>query len=413
MAFNEMAEARSAEIVNGEHLLLGGTPPGWQGAKVAPAPFYKRRYTWDGDLVMGCAIGCSFCYYRWINNSVNTIGTGMKGLRPICTPDEMVQWLDRSRLFKPERDIVMLSARSDGSMQVGEITEFLRVFPHKNPVFILHRAPFGPRQIESWGGDSRAVFCTTLTPVSLEFEGSPIKPPSQMVGLRKVLSAGIPASRISVMLGPLNSNNIGAGVTLIRELAGLGIKFLTYRGCSVGNFGVSPEDSTLRQSGFLDGTQDEKCGPNGHQYYRMKNWLAAEVEQKVLQTASECGLRVHRHTGTLYRDEFEMPVAYNRNNRSRSDELGQWKKADSEKVGEYLRFLGYNPLGIRETEEGYMVELPENQVATEDVAMTVGAEFRTSVLFNRHRIAPTLGDLRFYAENSLLQLPKGWEDMVG
>jgi hypothetical protein len=413
MSFDELYAARDAAIVNGEHLLLGGTPPGWKGTPVTPAPFYKRRYTWDGDLVIGCTIGCSFCYYRWINNSVDTIGKGREGLRRICTPEQMVEWLDQSRLFKAERDIVMLCARSDGSMQVLEITEFLRIFPYGNPVFILHRAPFGRRQIEEWGPDRRAIFCTTITPSSPEFEGSPVKPPVQMAGLKRVLSAGVPARRISVMLGPLNSNNIEAGVRLICEFAELGIQFLTYRGCSVGNFGVAPEDDKLRESGFLDGGQDEKDHPAGHSYYRMKNWLAPEVEGAILATTAECGIRAHRHTGTLYRDEFGMPVPYNRNNRPRTEELGQWEKADPKKIGEYLCWLGYHPFGIRETVDGYFVELPDNEIATEDVAMTVGTEFRTSILFNNHRIAPTLDDLRFYAANNLFSLPEGWESIVG
>jgi len=144
----------------------------------------------------------------------------------------------------------------------------------------------------------------------------------------------------------------------------------------------------------------------------MKNWLAAEVEEAVLRTAAECGLKVHRHTGTLYRDEFGMPVAYNRNNRSRSDELGPWEKADPQKIGEYLRWLGFHPISLRETEEGYRVDLPEGEIATEDIAMTVGAEFKTSVIYNNHRIAPALGDLRFYHANSLIQLPDGWEGVV-
>jgi len=61
-----------------------------------------------------------------------------------------------------------------------------------------------------------------------------------------------------------------------------------------------------------------------------------------------------------------------------------------------------NPITIRETPEGYYVELPEPDIATEDLAMTVGAEFRTSVLFNRYRIAPSLSNLRFYRELPLL-----------
>jgi len=93
MSFNDLAGAKASAIVNGEHLLLGGTPPEWQGKKVCPAAFYKRRYTWDGDLTMGCTIGCDFCYYRWINNSVDTIGKGKKGLRQIATPQQAVQFL--------------------------------------------------------------------------------------------------------------------------------------------------------------------------------------------------------------------------------------------------------------------------------------------------------------------------------
>ena len=413
MSFESFSAAGAAEIVNGEHLLLGGTPPGWKGEKVCPSPFYKRRYTWDGDLVMGCTIGCTFCYYRWINNSVDTIGKGRKGLRQIATPQQAVQFLEQSRLFKAERDIVMLCARSDGSMQVDEITEFLRIFPYQNPVFILHRAPFGTRQLDGWGDDPRAIFCTTITPVSPEFQGSPIKPPEQMAGLRRLFEAGISARRISVMLGPLNSNNVAGGVNLIGELAEMGIQFLTYRGCSIGNLGIAPEDEKLRKSGFLDGRQDEKSGPNGHQYYKMKNWLSVEVEEAVLRAAAENGLRIHRHTGTLYRDKFHMPIPYNRNNRSRSGELGPWQRVNPKKIDEYVRSLGYNPLSIQEREEGYLVELPEGEVATEDIAMTVGCEFETSVLFNNHRIAPTLGDLKFYAKNHLFwPLPEGWETVA-
>ncbi|MBT9252781.1 MAG: hypothetical protein KM296_03680 [Brockia lithotrophica] len=83
------------------------------------------------------------------------------------------------------------------------------------------------------------------------------------------------------------------------------------------------------------------------------------------------------------------------------------------KLEEYLRSLGFHPLSIKETEEGYLVELPETETATEDIAMTVGAEFRTSVIFDRYRLAPSLTDLKFYAENRLFwPLPEGWEDVL-
>ncbi|MFZ3054871.1 MAG: hypothetical protein WA091_02730 [Minisyncoccales bacterium] len=415
MSFEDFSAAGAADIVNGEHLLLGGTPPGWKGeCQVCPAPFYKRRYTWDGDLIMGCTIGCDFCYYRWINNSVDTIGKGRKGLRKIATPRQAVRFLEQSKLFKAERDIIMLAARSDGSMQVNEITEFLRIFPHESPIFVLHRAPFGQKQLEAWGDDPRVVFSTTITPDSPEFRGSPIKSPQQMEGLQMLLDAGISPRRISVMLGPLNNNNVMKGVETIFDLAMMGIRFLTYRGCSIGNFGVAPENDKLREAGFLDGNQNEESSPGGHQYYKMKNWLSEKAEKAVLCASIMYDVRVHRHTGTLYRDEFGMPIAYNRNNRSRSGELGQWKKVNPDEIEKYLVWLGYHPQSIRETEEGYFVDLPPNEVATEDVAMTVGCEFETSVLFNNHRIAPTVDDLKFYAKNHLFwPLPKGWETIKG
>lgn len=414
-SFDTLSAAPEAAIVNGEHLLLGGTPPGWPGRPVKPAFFYKRRYTWDGDLVVGCTIGCSFCYYRWINNTAHTIGRGRRALVRIGKPEAAVEFLEQSRLFARERDIVMLCARSDGSMQIPEITQFLRAFPHRNWVFVLHRAPFGPRQLEEWGSDEGVVFCTTLTPKPPEAgpgSWTPIRPERQMEGIRFLLRNGIPHKRISLELGPFNSNNVEAGVELILKLGEMGFRFATYRGCSVGYFGVAPDTLRLRKEGFLDGAQNETCAPGGHSYYKMKNWLAPEVEEKLLRAGERAGVRLYRFTGTLYKGEYGVSVAYNRHNRWRR-ELGQWEKVEISKLDEYLRWLGYHPVSMKETEEGYFIELSETEVATEDVAMTVGAEFRTSVLFNRYRIAPSLSDLRFYAENRLFwPLPEGWEEVV-
>lgn len=417
-SFDILPATPESAIVNGEHLLLGGTPPGWPGRPVKPAYFYKRRYTWDGEPeFIGCAIGCSFCYYRWINNTYMTIGRGKAGLRRIGPPDGAVEFLEQSKLFRPGRnaDIVMLAARSDGSMQVESVTRFLQAFKRDNMVFILHRGYFGRRQLEQWGDDDRLVFCTTITPKPPESgpgSWTPIRPERQLEGIRFLLDHGIPHWRISIMCGPFNSNNVGSGVALIEKLGEMGFRFATYRGCSVGNFGVAPDDDRLRRERFLDGEQNEQSSPVGHDYYRMKNWLAPAVEEKLLRAGERAGVRLYRFTGTLYKGEYGVAVAYNRNNRWRR-ELGQWERVEIPKLDAYLRWLGYHPISIRETEEGYWVELPDTEVATEDVAMTVGAEFRTSVLFNNHRIAPSLGDLRFYAENRLFwPLPEGWEEVI-
>jgi len=417
MGFERLSVASPGNIrlLNGEHLLLGGTPPGWPGRPVAPAFFYKRRYTLDGDFVVGCPIGCSFCYYRWINNTADTIGTGKQGLRRIGEPEEAVEFLQQSRLFRPGRDILTLCARSDGSVQVDEITRFLRAFPHPNPVFVLHRGYFGRRQLEAWGEDPRVVFCTTITPAPPEAgpgSWTPIRPERQLKGLRFLLRGGVPPQRISVMCGPFNRNNVDAGVRLIEALGEMGIPFATYRGCSIGSFGVTPDWERLRREGFLDGTQDEDAAPEGHEYYQMKNWLHPDVEERLLRAGERAGVRLYRHTGLLYQREFGVSVARNRNNRWRR-ELGPWRRVEIPRLEAFLRELGYRPLAIQETPEGYWVELPEGQTATEDVAMTVGAEFETSVLFNHYRIAPSLRDLYFYAENRLFwPLPEGWEEAV-
>ncbi|PIR21928.1 MAG: hypothetical protein COV44_10580 [Deltaproteobacteria bacterium CG11_big_fil_rev_8_21_14_0_20_45_16] len=416
-AFRMMSDVSDpTAIVNGEHLLLGGTPPGYVGNPVLPAYFYKRRYTWDGEPeFIGCAIGCSFCYYRWINNTVDTIGTGKAGLRRIGPPSGAAQFLEQSKLFGANRDIVMLSARSDGSMQVESVTQFLHEFTLPNWVFVLHRGYFGARQLEQWGRDSRVVYCTTITPKPPESgpgSWSPIDPDRQLAGIQYLLDNGIPHQRISIMTGPFNSNNVDAGVELLHTLGAMGFEFVTYRGCSVGNFGVAPDDDKLRDEGFLDGGQNEESAPGGHDYYRMKNWLAPAVEHALLAAGKRAGLRMYRFTGTLYKNEYGVSVAYNRNNRWR-EEIGQWNEVDVHKLNAYLTWLGYTPLSIEITDQGYFVTLPDGQWATEDVAMSVGAEFETSVIFNNHRIAPTLEDLRFYANNRLFwPLPEGWEHVV-
>ena len=179
----------------------------------------------------------------------------------------------------------------------------------------------------------------------------------------------------------------------------------------MGNFGVAPNDERLRREGFLDGGQNESASPVGHDYYRMKNWLAPEVEEALLSAGERANVRMYRFTGTLYEREFGRMVARNRNNRWRR-ELGAWERIETSKLDSFLRWLGFHPISIRETGEGYRVELPDGETATEDIAMTVGAEFKTSVIYNNHRIAPTMADLRFYGANSLFALAPGWESVA-
>ena len=119
------------EYVNGEEMLL------------ALSPVFKRRYTHDGDLILGCRYGCEFCYYRWISASKDYIGTGR--LKRLATPEQMVEFLKKSKLFLP-RDILILGARGDASMYPQEVIDLLRLIKEDeyfrdNIILALHRAP--------------------------------------------------------------------------------------------------------------------------------------------------------------------------------------------------------------------------------------------------------------------------------
>lgn len=398
--------APPAHVVNGEHLLLGGIPD----AGIPPAPFYKRRYTWDGDTVVGCTIGCQFCYYRWIDTTAATIGAGRAALRAV-DPDPAT-WLAHSALFDPDNDLVMLCARSDGSMDGAGITAFLQRFTAPTTVMVLQRGVAREPMISAWGADARVVFCTTLTPDGDRLGWTPIDPLRQIAGLARMQRAGWTVRRISVMLGPITAANVTAALTLMERLADLGLPFLTYRGASVGSFGVTPDRDHLRRIGFLTGQPQH--APPGHDYYAMKNVLEPAVEERIRAHGARLGLRLYRTTGALYRDEFGVRIAYNRNNRWRRA-LGSWPRltlTDLMALQETLRAWGYPPEGVQETEEGYVVTLPPGLAATEDVAMSIGARFGTSVIFSAHRIAPTLDDLRHYARFGLMPVPARMLDIA-
>lgn len=381
------------EFANGEHYLLSF------------APAYKRRYTVDGDLLIGCPIGCQFCYYRWIDTTADLIGTGR--FRPVGDMEAIVAYWTTSKLIRRDKDLLVLCARSDGSVQLGLVAEFAARFPWRNRILLLHRGYAGPRQAELLRHDARFVFATTLTPLGPELGWTPIRTDRQLEGIAFLLSQGVPPDRISVEIGPLNRVNLDKGLEILRALAALGLPFATYRGVSFGTFfreggaeKARAEEHRLRQLRFLDGTEAVGDLPAGHDYYVRKNVLAPDLEQRLEQCAAELGIRLHRFTGTLYQS-WGYQVAYNRGNRYRPA-LGQPKHPDPNRVGEYLSWLGYTVLSVQPTVHGVHVETQE--VVTEDVAMTVGAEFETCVTFSRYRLAPTMEDLAFYRKNCLFNL---------
>lgn len=373
---------RHAGFDNGEHWLL------------VNSPIFKRRYTVDCDIVMGCTIGCRFCYYRWVAGAESYFGTGQ--LKELCSPEKLAEVLEKSRLVRKDRDGIMLCARSDGSIQVDRIATFLQAFRHRNPIFVLHRGYFGPYQVDAFGEDERVIFSTTLTPCGKDFGWTPVDEFRQIEGITYLVHSGILPRRISVEVGPINERNVSRATELLQRLEDLGLEFATYRGVSTGTFRLPPSEKELQKIGFL--TTQKPNAPAGHAYYQIKNALSEEVEEKLRSAVRR--MRLHRFTGTLYK-ELGIDIAYNRNNCWRKD-LGQFGKADPQGIASYVEQLGLPVESVEETPEGYLVHLAEGTFATEDIAMTVGAEFNTSVLFDRYRIAPTLDDLEIYERNSLM-----------
>jgi len=85
---------RKENITNGEELLLG------------TSPVFKRRYTHNGDFLLGCRIGCRFCYYRWIGASRDYIGTGK--LKRLCKPEDMLEFIENSTPLPSRRPSLIL-----------------------------------------------------------------------------------------------------------------------------------------------------------------------------------------------------------------------------------------------------------------------------------------------------------------
>jgi len=221
------------KYTNGEHYLL------------VNAPFYKRRYSVDGDLIIGCTIGCQFCYYRWVKGTSELIGTG--NLRKVATAETMLKFIENSKIIRKNKDILMLSARSDASFQIKEISNFLKIFPYQNKIFVLHRGYFSEKTANNIE-DSRVVYCTTITPEGYKMGWTPIKEELQIKGIEILLKNNIPTNRISIEVGPINEYTIDKAIEIINILKTLGFQFLTYRGVSIGNFRVKPQENKLKKN---------------------------------------------------------------------------------------------------------------------------------------------------------------------
>jgi hypothetical protein len=377
------------EWASGEELLL------------AVSPVFKRRYTHDGDLVLGCRYGCEFCYYRWIRASRDYIGTGR--LKRLTTPRGMVEFLEKSKLFLPT-DILILGARGDASMYPREVVQLLRLLEEDsrfegNTVLVLHRAPVSKTMEKALTDYPRLMFGTTITPRGYELGWTRIREEAQLAGLKGLLETGVDPDRIPVEIGPLNEKNLEEGARILRRLEEMGFKNAIVRGVSFGTFGVDRERELRRMVdlGFLDSSLLKS--PERHEYYVVKNYLVSEVYRALQEAVPK--MRLHRHTYTYYREVWGVPIALNRDNRVR---ISRPATHPEDRVRAAVERYGLRPESVARRGDHYYVELPEGQTATEDIAMTVGAELETAVIFNNYRRTPSLEDVEFYRKNSLFYL---------
>jgi len=378
------------KYANGEELLL------------AVSPVFKRRYTHDGDFLLGCKLGCQFCYYRWISASKDFIGTGR--LKRLCTPDQMAEFLKGSKLFLP-RDILILGARGDASMYSEEVLEFLEIveddkFFDRNVVLILHRAPANETVLKCFDESENFRFGTTITPKAFSLGWTVVPEEVQMEKLKWLVGCGVPTSKISVEVGPLNSLNMEAGVETLRELEEIGFRDVVVRGAAFGSFGVDRERE-LRKMLEMKFISEEmlKSAKEDHEYYVVKNFLTPQAYSWLQDQVPS--LTVHRYTYTFYSGVWEVPVARNRRNEVR---VGGIVNHSVKTVRKVVEKYGLEVRSVDVETDHYFVELDGDQPATEDIAMTVGAELQEAVLFDKYRQTASLSDVAFYRENGLFYL---------
>jgi hypothetical protein len=387
--FESPESEKTPEYTNGEEMLL------------AVSPVFKRRYIHDGDLMLGCRYGCEFCYYRWISASKDYIGT--EKLKRLATPEQMVEFLRNSKLFLP-KDVLILGARGDASMYPKEVLEFLDLIKDDeqfkdNITLALHRGPASELMKKALLEHPNFRFGTTITPKAYELKWTKVKEEAQITGLKRLLEAGVEPDRISIEIGPLNSENIDEGMGILQQLEEMGFRNIMVRGVAFGTFGVDREKELKKMVdlGFIDPSLLES--PEKHEYYVVKNFLTPDAYKKLQEMVPK--IKIHRHTYTYYRDVWKVPIALNRKNEVR---ISEPTIHSGDEVKRVVEKYGLKTENVSKKDDHYFIELPNDQVATEDIAMTIGAELESAVIFNNYRRTASLEDVKFYQENSLFYL---------
>lgn len=379
-------------IGEGEYLLL------------SKAPLFKRRYTIDGDLRIGCTIGCQFCYYRMIDTTAPYIGTGK--LLDLVTPEEFVESVMNSKLIGPN-SLVIIGARGDASMYPDMIEEVLEISESmglENKFLMLRRAPFNEDVVHhlSFGN---AFYGTTITPMA-KTTGTPVSEDLQLKGL-KVISDNDLIDRVSIEVGPITPTNITALKPILNGLKELGWDSAIYRGVSVGSWGIPREEIVKRllKIGFITEEQAEKALKSDEYFYGVKNTVSETLDKMIREGFEEAGIKPYRYTAPFYAEKWGIPVALNRRNRVRSELLKYREPSDNAvKVAQVLDELGYNDFVIRY--KGRKAFVSTEQPITEDVAMFVSEMTGYIIIAKNYMPSPDRAMLRFYLKNNLFGMPR-------
>jgi len=370
------------------------------------APIFKRRYAADGDVILGCTVGCFFCYYRMIDATAPYIGTG--ALKRLVTPEEFAEVVANSKLIS-ERSLVIMGARGDASMYPDEVPKVLEAAERlgvKAKFLALRRAPYDRAVAEHLASFGNIYYGTTITPKAREV-GTPVSEERQLDGLRFAADF---SHRVSVEVGPINIRNIDALKDVLKALRDLGWDAAIYRGVSAGSWGLdrSAVLNKLVKAGFL--TEEQLKMPEQSYFYALKNYLDEELEAAVVEAFKDVGIKPYRHTGQFYAERWRIPVAKTRSNKIRANVLEYTKAAEypDRSLKSELERLGYADAEIEFGEEhGVRLASVKTSIPiTEDVAMYLGEVTGLAVLAENYLPSPDGPTLEHYLRHSFFWMPE-------
>jgi len=380
----------------GEYLLL------------AEAPMFKRRYTANGDIMLGCTIGCDFCIYRMIDTTIPYFGTGE--LKRLATPEEFAESVSNSRLIS-ERSLVIMGARGDASMYPNDIPKMLNTAEKlglTTKFLALRRAILDKTVKHQLADYPQLYYGTTITPKAIE-TGSPVPDYLQLKGLQNVTDF---LNKVSIEVGPVTPNNIDAVKGILKELKDMGWEKAMYRGVTVGSWGVERKEAVEKmiKLGFITPEQAKQALESPEYFYGVKNNLDSLMEKAIQNMFEEVGLKAYRYAGQFYADNWDLPVPLTRRNKIRSDILEYAKKVQypNKDLEQQLDYLGYYDHDVKwSNEHGIRVAYVNTKIPiTEDVAMYLGEVTGVAIIATNYLHSPNKEVLKHYLKYSFLGIPE-------